>query len=163
MNEIISKISKTVVPSKTLEKSKSEIAELAFNLVEKEIKKFPEVVDLEFGGSFAKGTWLPNDADIDIFVRFKKSTSEEKFEQISRKIGFESLKKFSPYVRYSEHPYVEAKIKDTKINIVPFYDVKLGEWKSAADRSPFHTKFMKKSLTPKMRNEVRILKKFLKS
>jgi tRNA nucleotidyltransferase (CCA-adding enzyme) len=46
---------------------------------------------------------------------------------------------------------------------VPFYDVKLGEWKSSADRSPFHTRFMEKSLTPKMRNEIRILKTFLKS
>jgi tRNA nucleotidyltransferase (CCA-adding enzyme) len=100
---------------------------------------------------------------VDIFIKFEKSTSEEKFENISKKIGFESLKKYSPYVRYSEHPYVEARIKDTKINVVPFYDVKIGEWKSAADRSPFHTKFMKKSLTVKMRNEVRILKTFLKS
>ena len=31
------------------------------------------------------------------------------------------------------------------------------------DRSPFHTRFMKKSLTSKMQNEVRILKQFLKS
>jgi len=118
---------------------------------------------LEFGGSFAKGTWLSQDADVDIFIRFKKSTSEEKFEKISKKIGFESLKKYSPYVRYSEHPYVEAKIQNTKINVVPFYDVKIGEWKSAADRSPFHTKFMERSLTSKMRNDVRILKTFLKS
>lgn len=46
---------------------------------------------------------------------------------------------------------------------MPFYDVRLGEWKSAADRSPFHTKFMKKSLTSKMKNEIRILKRFLKA
>ena len=163
MKNIIPKVSKSVIPSKMIEKSKKQIAELAFNLVEKEIKKFPEVTGLEFGGSYAKSTWLSKDADVDIFVRFKKSTSEEKFEKISKKIGFESMKKFSPYVRYSEHPYVEAKIKNTKINVVPFYDVKIGEWKSSADRSPFHTKFMKKSLTPKMRNEVRILKTFLKS
>ncbi len=163
MKNIISKVSKSVIPSKMIEKSKKQIAELAFNLVEKEIKKFPEVTGLEFGGSYAKGTWLSKDADVDIFIRFKKSTSEEKFEKISKKIGFESMKKFSPYVRYSEHPYVEAKIKNTKINVVPFYDVKIGEWKSSADRSPFHTKFMEKSLTPKMRNEVRILKTFLKS
>jgi len=163
MKQIISKVSRTVIPSRTEEKSKNQIAELAFNLVKKEIKKFPEVTGLEFGGSFAKGTWLSKDADVDIFVRFKKSTSEEKFEKISKKIGFEALKKHSPYVRYSEHPYVEAKIKNTKINVVPFYDVKNGEWKSAADRSPFHTKFMEKSLTPKMRNEVRILKTFFKS
>ncbi len=163
MKQIISKVSRIVIPSRTIEKSKKQISELAYKLVKKEIKKFSQVTGLEFGGSFAKGTWLSKDADVDIFIRFKKSTSEEKFEKISKKIGFESMKKYSPYVRYSEHPYVEAKIKDTKINVVPFYDVKNGEWKSAADRSPFHTKFMGKSLTSKMRNEVRILKTFLKS
>jgi len=142
MKSIISRVSKIVIPSTSLEKSKKQIAQLAFDLVQKEIIKFPEVIDLEFGGSFAKGTWLSKDADVDIFIRFKKNTSEEKFEKISKKIGFNSLKKYSPYVRYSQHPYVEAKIKNTKINVVPFYDVKIGEWKSAADRSTFHTKFM---------------------
>ena len=163
MKKIITQVSKTVIPSSAITKSKEKIANIAYELVEKEIKKFPEVIGLEFGGSFAKGTWLSKDADIDIFIRFKKSTSEEKFEKISKKIGFESLKKYSPYVRYSEHPYVEARIKDTKINVVPFYDVEIGKWKSSADRSSYHTKFMKKSLTPKMRNEVRILKSFFKS
>ena len=163
MKKIISNVMKNVIPTKTIEKSNEGIAETALELVKKEIEKFPEIIGVEFGGSYAKGTWLSKDADVDIFVRFKKSTSEEKFEKISKKIGFDSLKGFSPYVRYSEHPYVEAKMKDTKINVVPFYDVKAGEWKSAADRSPFHTKFMSKSLTQKMRNEVRILKTFLKS
>ncbi len=163
MKKIISKVAKTVVPSKTIEKSKNQIADLAFKLVEKEVEKFSEVIGLEFGGSFAKGTWLAKDADVDIFLRFKKSTSEEKFEKIAKKIGFDSLKKYNPYVRYSEHPYVEAKIKNTKVNVVPFYDVKVGNWKSAADRSPYHTKFMKKSLTSKMKNEVRILKTFFKA
>ena len=163
MKKIITSIMKNVIPTKTVEKSKERIAETALELVKREIMKFPEIIGVEFGGSFAKGTWLSKDADVDIFVRFKKSTSEEKFEKISKKIGFDSLKEFSPYVRYSEHPYVEAKMKDTKINVVPFYDVKVGEWKSAADRSPYHTKYMSKSLTQKMRNEVRILKTFLKS
>lgn len=163
MNQVINKVTKDVIPSKVIEQSKKKIADLAFKLVEKEIGKFPEVIGLEFGGSYAKGTWLSKDADVDIFIRFKKSTSEEKFEKISKKIGFASLKKYSPYVRYSEHPYVEAKIYNTKINVVPFYDVKIGEWKSSADRSTFHTKFMQKSLTLKMKNEVRVLKTFLKS
>ena len=163
MKQIISKIGKTTIPSKVMQKSKKEIADKVYKLVEKEIQKYSEVVELEFGGSYAKDTWLSKNADIDIFIKFKKNVSEEKLENISKEIGFESLKKYSPYVRYSQHPYVEAKIKDTKINIVPCYDVKIGEWKSAADRSPFHTKFMKKSLTLKMKNEVRILKTFLKS
>ena len=161
--KITLQVSKSIVPSKSQIRSKNLIAKTAFRLVEEEIKKFPEVLGIEYGGSYAKGTWLSKDADIDIFIKFKKSTSEEKFEKISRKIGFEALKEFSPYVRYSEHPYVEANIKNTKINVVPFYDVKIGQWKSSADRSPFHTKFMKKSLTSNMQNEVRILKQFLKS
>ena len=152
-----------VIPTKSTQASKEKISKIAFDLVEEEIKKFSEIIGLEFGGSFAKGTWLSRDADVDIFVRFKRSTSEDKFEKISRKVGFSALKEYSPYVRYSEHPYVEAKIKDTKINIVPFYDITNGKWKSAADRSPHHTRFMKKSLTSKMKNDVRILKQFLKT
>ena len=163
MKQIISKIAKTTIPSNVIQKAKKEIADKVYKLVEKEIQKYSEVVELEFGGSYAKDTWLSKNADIDIFIKFKKNVSEEKLENISKEIGFKSLKKYSPYIRYSQHPYVEAKIKDTKINIVPCYDVKSGEWKSAADRSPFHTKFMKKSLTLKMKNEVRILKTFLKS
>ena len=163
MKQIISKIGKSVIPSKNIEKSKKQIADEAFTLVENQIRNYPEIIGLEFGGSYAKNTWLSKEADIDIFIKFKKSIPNEKFVEISKKIGFESMKKYNPYVRYSEHPYVEAKIKKTKINVVPCYDVNLGEWKSSADRSPFHTKHMQNALTPKMRNEVRILKIFLKS
>lgn len=163
MKKTISQVKKTVVPSKSQVRSKDLIAKTAFKLVEEEIEKFPQVLGVEYGGSYAKDTWLPKDADIDIFIRFEKSTPEEEFEKVSREIGFGALRKFSPYVRYSEHPYVEANIKNTKVNIVPFYDVKDGQWKSSADRSSFHTRFMKKSLTVKMQNEVRILKQFLKS
>ncbi|MBA4454251.1 MAG: CCA tRNA nucleotidyltransferase [Nitrosopumilaceae archaeon] len=163
MKKIISEIKKTVIPSKSFQKLKTQTAKLAFKLVEDEIKKYPEVIGLEFGGSFAKGTWLAKNADVDIFIKFKNNTSETKFEEISKTIGFASMKKYSPYVRYSEHPYVEAKIKNTKINVVPCYEVKLGEWKSSADRSPFHTTYMKKALTSKMRDEVRLLKTFLQA
>jgi tRNA nucleotidyltransferase (CCA-adding enzyme) len=161
MKKIITQAKKLTIPTKALENSKKKIANQALGLVEEQIKNYPEILGAEFGGSFAKGTWLSKNADIDIFVRFKEETSSEKFEQISTDIGFASMKKYHPYVRYSEHPYVEAKIKDTKINVVPCYEVKLGSWKSSADRSPFHTKHMKKALTSKMRDEVRLLKTFL--
>ncbi|MFB5627028.1 MAG: CCA tRNA nucleotidyltransferase [Nitrosarchaeum sp.] len=163
MKQIISKIRKYVTPTKNIGSLKKQIANEAFTLIKNQIKNYPEIIDLEFGGSYAKDTWLSKEADVDIFIKFKKSVSEEKFVEISKKVGFESMKKYNPYVRYSEHPYVEAKIKKTKINVVPCYDVNLGEWKSSADRSPFHTKHMQNALTSKMKNEVRILKTFLKS
>lgn len=162
MKKIILSVKKSAIPSKKEINSIKKIADLAFGLIQNEAKKFSEVIGIEFGGSYAKGTWLAKEADIDIFIKFKKSTPDKKFEELSKQIGFVSMKKFKPYVRYSEHPYVEAKIHGIKINVVPCYDVKLGEWKSAADRSPFHTRFMQKSLSPKMKDEVRFLKVFLK-
>jgi len=72
------------------------------------------------------------------------------------------MKKFHPYVRYSEHPYVEAEVGDTKVNVVPCYDVEKGQWKSAADRSSFHTRFILENLDGIKKDEVRLLKKFLR-
>ena len=163
MNKIIEPVRKKVSPSKELEKKKEKIANLAFNLVQKVTSNFPEVISSEFGGSYAKGTWLPSEADIDIFVKFQNETKEKSFENIGKKIGFESLKDFHPYIRFSDHPYVEAIIKNTKVNVVPCYDVEKGKWKSAADRSTFHTDFIGKTLSKKEKTEVRILKTFLKN
>lgn len=161
MKKILQQAKKLAIPSKKLQEEKTKIAKLAFELVRKQASKYQQITAVEFGGSYAKGTWLPQKADVDIFIKFVKSTPEKKFIDISKKIGFESMKKFHPYVRYSDHPYVEAKIWQTKVNVVPCYEIKDGMWQSAADRSPFHTRFMIESLTGTMKNEVRVLKNFL--
>ena len=137
MNQVLRQAKKIVTPSNKLQREKTKVAKIAFELIQNEVIKYPQVVGVEFGGSYAKGTWLPNKADIDIFLKFRKSTSEKKFVAISKKIGFDALKKFKPYERYSEHPYVEAHVNNTRINVVPCYDVEKGKWKSSADRSSF--------------------------
>ena len=159
--KILKQVEKIVIPDAKLQQHKKLIVDNVLDLVQKQVAKYPQVVGIEVGGSYAKGTWLPEKADIDIFIRFQTSVSEKDFANLGKKIGFDALKNFKPYIRYAEHPFVEAKIKDTKVNIVPCYDVEEGKWKSSADRSTFHTKFMKKSLSESMKNEVRILKRFL--
>jgi len=163
MKQILDNARRIAIPSIRLQQEKTKTANLAFGLVKEQTSKYQEIVAIEFGGSYSKSTWLPDKADIDIFIKFEKSVSEEKFIELAKKIGFDSLKKFHPYVRYSDHPYVEAKIQGTKVNVVPCYDIEKGQWKSAADRSPFHTQFMLESLTNTMRDEVRLLKVFLKT
>ncbi len=159
--KILKRIEKIVIPNAKLQQHKKSIVDNVLDLVQKQIAKYPQVTGIEVGGSYAKGTWLPEKADIDIFIKFQTSVSEKDFANLGKKIGFDALKDFKPYIRYAEHPFVEAKIKDTKVNLVPCYDVEEGKWKSSADRSTFHTKFMKKSLSESMKNEVRILKRFL--
>ncbi|RNJ77028.1 MAG: CCA tRNA nucleotidyltransferase [Nitrosopumilus sp. H8] len=163
MRRIISAVARDVTPSKAAQDMGRKTADEMLDMVRKVTAGLPQVTDVQLGGSLAKGTWLSEDADVDIFVGFKRSVSKERFEETARQIGFESLNGYSPYVKYSEHPYVEARVRKTRVNVVPYYDVKQGEWKSSADRSPYHTRLMKKSLTTKMRGEVRVLKAFLKA
>ena len=69
MKKIISQIRNTVNPSKVVVKEKERISNLAIDLVEKQGKKYPEIIESTLGGSFAKGTWLTGNADIDIFIK----------------------------------------------------------------------------------------------
>ncbi len=113
-------------------------------------------------GSFARGTWISQEADLDIFARFPPTMEREEWVE---KV-FPTLRKyFSRYrviERYAEHPFLEFHVEGVRVNIVPCYDVKRGEWKSATDRTPYHTEFMQKHLTPELRLEARLLKKFAK-
>jgi tRNA nucleotidyltransferase (CCA-adding enzyme) len=159
--KVLEQARKISVPTVQEEEKMRILAKILVDLIKKEAAKYPEVVSVELGGSYAKGTWLKGKLDLDIFVKIKKEIEVKQFEEIGRKIGFSSMKKFNPYVRYSEHPYVEAEAEDTKVNVVPCYDVEIGQWKSSADRSSFHTKFILEKLDAEKKNEVRLLKKFL--
>jgi len=44
--------------------------------------------------------------------------------------------------KYAQHPYTEATVEGVRVNIVPCFDVKAGEWMSAADRSPYHVELI---------------------
>ncbi|MGI0020336.1 MAG: CCA tRNA nucleotidyltransferase [Nitrososphaera sp.] len=137
------------------------VAEEAKRLVDRQAGG--EVAGVVFGGSFAKGTWLRGDADVDIFIKIKLGVDEKRFEELGVDMGKKALKKYSPQLRYSDHPYVEAVMKGTRINVVPCYDVEKGRWKSAADRSPFHTQYIVEAFDDSKKGEVRLLKKFLKA
>lgn len=120
-------------------------------------------LEVALGGSFAKGTWLAEGADIDVFVLFKADVSKERLREKAKALGFAALAGHGPYTRYAEHPFVEATVDGVKVNVVPCYDVPPGMWKSAADRSRFHTRYMRESLGESGRADARVLKKFLKA
>ena len=124
--------------------------------------RFPETRDVVLGGSFAKGTWLPGEADIDIFVKLSPDIDEARFEEVGLKVGLEATKGYPRGKKYAQHPYTEARVEGVVVNIVPCYDVQAGQWKSAADRSPFHVELVKARLSEAQKLDVRLLKKFMK-
>jgi tRNA nucleotidyltransferase (CCA-adding enzyme) len=112
-------------------------------------------------GSVAKDTWLRENPDIDIFMRLPATIPRKALGKISLEIAREATAGSKQIERFAEHPYLEAFVEGVRVNIVPCYDVKRGEWLSATDRTPFHTDYMKNRLDESLRSEVRLLKKFM--
>lgn len=112
-------------------------------------------------GSLSRNTHLKGDKDIDIFILFDKKIPKEKFIKEGLKIAKKFSKKWE--IDYGEHPYVKTEIKGHKIELIPAYKIKsTKELLSSVDRTPFHTDFIKEKMKEKQRNEVRLMKKFLK-
>ena len=151
-----------VEPKLMEEKNVLNIAEAVKQRVEDASKRHLIVHSVEIGGSVAKGTWLADNVDVDIFVKFDSTISKKRLEDLGVNIGRDALLPNDSFLRYSEHPYVEGIIDGVTFNIVPCYDVVKGSWKSSADRSPYHTSFMKNRFNKSLKNETRLLKKFLK-
>src|SRR6266705_22241 len=113
-------------------------------------------------GSFARDTWLSRETDLDIFARFPGSMERKEWTENVLPVIRKGLARFNVIERYAEHPFLEFHVDGIRVNVVPCYDVQKGEWKSATDRTPYHTEFMQTHLTPKLRLEARLLKKFAK-
>jgi len=64
---------------------------------------------------------------------------------------------------YAEHPYIQAKIDGFVVDFVPSFKLERAEEAiSSVDRTPFHTVYMKERLTPEAKNEVRLVKRFMR-
>lgn len=152
------------MPSPKEQRVMDDVAGTVLGLVKNRAGGVPDIVDVELSGSYVKGTWLPGaDADIDVLIRFKEDTQAEAFADTALVIGGEALSDYDPYTRFSEHPYVECRVRGIRVNAVPCYAVPKGGWKSSADRSHYHAEFMRRKLTPATRKGARLLKLLLKS
>lgn len=115
-------------------------------------------IDFEvfLGGSYAKGTDIRG-SDIDIFLLFSGEFDPLGIIKI--------LKEEFPNGReeYSEHPYLLLPQDSFSIDIVPGYSAStVRDLKTSVDRTPFHVKFVVSEFSTEMKEEVRILKQFLK-
>jgi len=159
---VLQQVAKKIVPSTQEEEKMVGLSQAIQREVEDVLASSGIQAKVSPQGSFARGTWISHEADLDIFARFPPTMEREEWVE---KV-FPTLRKyFSRYrviERYAEHPFLEFRVSGVRVNIVPSYDVKKGEWKSATDRTPYHTEFMQTHLTPDLRREARLLKMFAK-
>lgn len=165
ITDIIKQASKLVTPSREEETRLKRVESRVRKLIEDSFAKskgetIPEIV---LGGSFAKGTWLKGQADVDYFLLYPVTYPREKLEGEAIEIALKAMKGFKVNMRYAEHPYVEAFVESTRLNLVPCYKVEKEKWQSAVDRSPFHAEYIKARFDMRLRLQTRLLKKFVKS
>ena len=107
-------------------------------------------------GSAARGTWLSEDNDLDIFLGIPVGSDLGKGLDLAKKIFLEYEEK------YASHPYIHAKIGGFDVDLVPCYLVdSASKLKSAVDRTPFHTRYIAGKIAG-LEEDVLLLKQFMK-
>jgi len=162
IEKVCASVLEKVTPKKRERAKMEALAERLERKVVSACKDFGVEAEVRVEGSVAKDTWLSREPDIDIFMRVPTTIPRKSLGSICLRIARKSTEGSKQIERFAEHPYLEAIVDDTRINVVPCYRVKRGEWLSATDRTPFHTNYVKKHLKEQMKGEVRLLKKFMK-
>ena len=155
------KVLELITPSSQDREKLDEIIRDLKEQVGKEIKKNRLPASVEIVGSTAKDTYLKNNLDIDLFLMFPTNFSKEDIAHNALSIGRKLLKNTEEC--YAEHPYIRGYFKEYEAEIVPCYKIEKATQKlSAVDRTPLHTKYVKKYLLEPQKKEVRLFKQFLR-
>lgn len=153
MDNLLKEVLGKIKPS---EKNKLKINDICDNLRNKiKINK----AKVELGGSGAKDTWLNNENDIDVYVKFDLKTYNDK--DISLILEKELKKNFKVSKLHGSRDYFQFKQKGFTIEIIPILDIKnIEEARNITDISPFHVRYVKKQ---NKGDEIRLVKLFCKA
>ena len=162
LEEICAKILKRVTSNTSEREHVLSLAKRLTRKVKEAANEKGVEAEIRVEGSVAKDTWLREEPEIDIFMRVPTTMPREAFGTVCLEIARNATEGFKQIERFAEHPYLEAIVDDVRVNIVPCYRVKQGEWISATDRTPFHTDYVKPLLDEGKAGEVRLLKRFMK-
>ena len=164
IEEMLTDVLKNVKPSQAEIRNAYRLYEKISSII-KESLKIREEFKVELEGSLAKGTALKDNLELDIFVLIRREDLsrewlEENFISPLRK----ALKDgFDVSLRFASHPYLRVRKRSIEADIVPAYWARsVKEIKTPVDRTPFHTRYVINKLSEKQKDEVKLLKRFLK-
>jgi tRNA nucleotidyltransferase (CCA-adding enzyme) len=163
LREVLEEARRLVEPGPEEREQVLSVSERVLERCRQRLLRLGEVVEVSLEGSVAKDTWLKGRPDVDIFIHFRPDVADKRLEEIVVSEGREVVEGLGgrSWLRYASHPYVEGVVEGVRVNIVGCYSVAPGGWKSAADRTPYHTRYIKSVLNSELRTDVRLLKGFL--
>lgn len=160
MESIEREVLRRIAPTAEEERRIGEAAEALLGEARRAIAQMGCAAEPLIVGSVAKGTFLAN-PDIDLFLLFPPSVPREELERLGLAVGAALLP--GGERRYAEHPYTHGVHAGFDVDAVPCYRVEdPSRHMTAVDRTPFHTEYIRKNLPHGKRDEVRLLKAFMK-
>jgi len=161
--EILQRATKLVTPTDSEARKLGTIVAEVTRRIQTSLESVDPKPEVALGGSYARGTWLKGSHDVDFFLLYPVTFPRAKLESDAIETASRAMAGYRVDLRYAEHPYVESFVEGIRINLVPCYSVASGEWLSAADRSPYHTKYIHSKLDDRLKLEARLFKKFVKA
>ena len=132
------------------------VEELDIGLAEAGVRGVAEV-----HGSVARGTWIAGERDFDVFIVLEEGYGRRDLPAILDVV--KGILGEGWVEAYSEHPYLIADVDGYRVEFVPCFRVDPRKGLvSATDRTPLHTGFVVERLPVSARDEVRLLKRFMK-
>ncbi len=113
-------------------------------------------------GSAARGTFLSDRLDVDLFLLFPPDLPRDRLREEGLALGRAVLT--NTETRYAEHPYLRGEFEGFRVDAVPGFAVDDPSHPlSPVDRTPFHQEYLAARETPEMVGEVRLAKQFLRT
>jgi tRNA nucleotidyltransferase (CCA-adding enzyme) len=155
--------------------------------LQKALVKQADILGLEYsfieeqGSTGKKQTQLRNAADIDLFIGLNPENHSETIksrESIDRLLTQYAKEWIIPAIRsldvsktelaFSQHPYVSFDYRDLPVDVLCCFDISSKELRmngpiTTVDRTVHHTRYVSGKITNRMRNDIRILKSFLRA
>lgn len=108
------------------------------------------------GGSLAKNTMVKKEVqDVDVFVVFSLENEIDKLEKVLKK------NKIDYIVKHGSRDYFQIKKQNVIIELIPVVSVsKAGEAENITDVSLMHVNYVRKKITKKLADDIRLAKVF---
>jgi len=164
-NDVELEVLRNIVPTRDDKEFLDSVSKKARSLISKFLEEISIDALITIEGSYAKDTWLRGDVDLDLFILLSRENCLKIIEQglIDKLEEWLREKGYTVQRRYAQHPYLRIFLDNVWVEVVPGCRVDdPSKPLTPVDRTPFHRRYVLSHTTPEQRNEVRLLKSFLK-
>lgn len=157
--QVSERISPTVEMQARVAKVRGELVDRVRAAAE---KRSSPLVRALVAGSAARGTYLSDRLDVDLFLLFPPELTRDRLREEGLALGRAVLSE--PETRYAEHPYLRGRFEGFNVDAVPGFAITdPSRPLSPVDRTPFHQEYLSARETPELVAQVRLAKQFFRA